>query len=177
MLSVIIALVVAGIIVLIAAIAAIFEGQDFGFFSGLGVFAGGTIFAGMIGFCCGMLTVGIGNLALDHNDHYRTVNLIALRDGTGQTGEYFLGTGTTDTTGKYVFYFADSDGARHLVNIDSADVRLYEDSPKPYAIQYMGCDLSAKWVGACITGEPRFVEIHVPTGSIRNQVDLNLNAK
>lgn len=119
---------------------------------------------------------GIANLAVDHDDHYRTVELAALRDGTGQAGQYVWGTGTTSASANYVFYYLD-DGAKRLVNIDSTDVRLYEDSDKPYAIQYTGCDLTPSWVGECFDNGLRFVEIHVPAGSVRNQVDLALNDK
>ncbi|MGW5519048.1 hypothetical protein [Nocardia africana] len=177
MLSLIICAVVAGIIILLGILCAIFTFQDFGLWDAVGTLAAFIVGAGMVGILTGAATTVVGNLASEHHDHYRTVELVALRDGTGQTGQYFLGTGTTDTTGKYVFYYADSDGARRLVNIDAGDIRLYEDSAKPYAIQYTGCELAASWVGDCFDNGPRFVELHVPAGSVRNQVDLALNDK
>ena len=130
----------------------------------------------LVFFGAGMGVNALANLAVDHDDHYRTVELAALRDGTGQTGQYVWGTGSTSASANYVFYYLDG-GAKRLVNINSADVRLYEDSDKPYAIQYTGCDLSPTWVGACFDNGPRFVELHVPAGSVRNQVDLTLNDK
>lgn len=116
----------------------------------------------------------VANLAVSHDDEYRTVELVALRDGTGNEGHYVLGSGATISTGNYVFYHREGAGKR-LVNIESSGVMLYEDTDKPYARQYLTCALSVRWLAPCFTDGAQFTELHVPPGSVVNNIDLDLN--
>ncbi len=117
--------------------------------------------------------MGIANLSFDHEDHYAQVELVALRDSTGQTSNYVWGTGSSVGTGNYVFYYREG-GASRLVNLNATEVLLYEDTDKPYAVIYEGCELSASWVAECFSNSPRFTELHVPPGSVVQQIDLDL---
>lgn len=73
-----------------------------------------------------------------------------------------------------MFYYQDG-AAKRLVNVDGSRVGLYEDSKNAWAIEFTGCDLSWDLVSPCFNNGPRFVEIHVPPGSVKTRVDLALN--
>lgn len=131
----------------------------------------GAALAGAAVFFAG---TGLANLAFDHKDHYERLNLVAIRDGSGVQGAYVWGSGGIGSTGNYMFYYQDGP-AKRLANVDGSRVNLFEDSQDAYAINYTGCDLSQSWVAPCFTNGGRVVEIHVPPGSVKTQVDLSLN--
>ena len=118
-------------------------------------------------------TTAIANVSVDHQNYYKKYDLVAIRDTTSVGGEFFLGSGAIGGTGNYVFYYRDGK-AKQLVNVDGADVKVYEDTDKPYAIQFAGCDLKPNWLADCFHSDPSWTEIHVPAGSIREGVNLNL---
>lgn len=122
---------------------------------------------------CGGLTA-ICNVATDHRDEYTTLGLEAIRDGSSINGEFVLGTGILTSDATYTFY-ANNHGAIHLEKVDASEITLYEDSGKPYVIEYTGCQLEPSWLASCLDDGPRYVEIHVPPGSVKNQINLNLN--
>jgi hypothetical protein len=128
-------------------------------------FAWATIFFG---------ATGIANLALDHHDHYRRVDLVAIRDGSGIQGTFVWGTGTVGSSGDYMFYYQDGN-AKRLVKVDGSSVDLFEDSKDAYAIQFTGCELSWSWLSICFSNESHFDQIHVPAGTVKGRVDLGLN--
>jgi hypothetical protein len=113
------------------------------------------------------------NLALAHHDHYRTVALAALQDGTGSTGVYLLGTGRTHTEAQYTFYWRDDSGALRLETIPADGVKLMDDATEPHAIQFTGCSLSHSWVAPCLWSDSRFVELHIPTGALHHPAELS----
>lgn len=116
----------------------------------------------------------IANLSLAHHDQYRNVPLLALRDDVAPAGSYVLGTGNSGSDAKFVFYWQDN-GAERLDTVEASDVRLYEDSEHPYAVQFTGCQLSKPSVAWCFNAAPEFTELHVPPGSVHSQFDLSLN--
>lgn len=119
--------------------------------------------------------IAIANAATDHRDSFRTFEVVALRDGTGQSGGYVLGTGSNDTTGRFMFYRRDGDAVR-LENVDADGIRLFEDTDRPYVVQFTGCHLKPDWLAPCFSDAPVFTELHVPKGSVRNKIDLSLNS-
>lgn len=172
----IIALVIAVLVFIVVNMMTVVAFQDDGF----GSFAAGTWLLGLCFTAVVLVGVdlagtGIANATLTHHDHYRSVPLIALRDGSAQTSDYVLGSGGSDATMKYTFYWRDGDAER-LVNVDASDIRLFEDSTKPYAVQFTGCDLSKPWIADCLNDAPSFTELHVPPGSVHSKFDLNLNS-
>jgi hypothetical protein len=118
---------------------------------------------------------GVANLALDHRDSYDRVPLVALRDDLGVNSGYVLGTGGGEKA-HFAFYYANPDGGRQLVTVDAADIRVYEDTDKPYAVRFTGCELSKPWVADCFSNAPTFTELHVPVGTVHNRFDLDLDA-
>lgn len=128
----------------------------------------------LLGFLVVTGLTAAANVVFDHDDQYANLEIVAIRDGSGQVGTYVFGSGASGPTGTYMFYYLDGD-AKRLAKIDASEVRLYEDSTKPYAIMFTGCELSVRWVAPCFYEKAQFVEIHVPAGSVRSGVDLSLN--
>lgn len=121
------------------------------------------------------LTSVAANIVLPHHDRYDRLVLIAIKDGTEQSGSFVLIAGTVGTNEKYRFYYREPDGAVRLTNQDAASVKLYEDSVDPYAIRYVGCTLEHDWAPCLEFSAGSIQEIHVPRGSVKTQIDLTLN--
>lgn len=114
------------------------------------------------------------NQAFAHEDRYSRVALVALRDETGSQSAYVLGSGGSEASASYVFYFAGADGGRELANVDAAGVRVFEGAGEPYAVRFEGCVLSVPWLSECLNAGWQFTELHVPAGSMSSRFDLDL---
>jgi hypothetical protein len=129
---------------------------------------------GLAGCCTLYGGAGIANLALDHEDHYQRVELVAIRDMPGVEGAFVLGSGGVGSSGNYMFYYRNGRAIR-LVNVDGSSVNLFQDSRDAYAIRFTGCNLTPDWVAPCFLNEYHWDEIHVPPGTVKTKIDLGLN--
>ncbi|WP_157186503.1 hypothetical protein [Nocardia jiangxiensis] len=150
------------------------EARENGVASGIGLVAFFTFVSAFFCTILGLVITIVANVATDHQDDYAAYGLEAIKDGNTITGDFVLGTGILTSNATYTFY-DNSNGAIHLEKVEASDIALYEDSAKPYVVEYIGCHLKPNWLAPCLTDDPRFVEIHVPPGSVKNQINLDLN--
>lgn len=107
-----------------------------------------------------------------------TYQLSTLQDSPSTTGQFFLGIGEVSGNLSASFYVDSGDGyaAPQSVNDSDDDIRVFQDSAKPYVIERFPHSAHF-WVGSVFNGggtAPIF-EFHVPKGTIKQ--DYSLDAK
>ena len=100
------------------------------------------------------------------------IPLVALINGKGIEGSFFLGSGEIDTEPYYFYYTQESDGGKTLNKIDAGMVRVYEDDRKDAYIAevwFKNKDILDDDVDVFL----RYA-IHVPKGTIKEVIDLDI---
>jgi hypothetical protein len=117
-----------------------------------------------------------------HWDYYN-VPLVAITDDRSETGgSFFLGSGSIGTDTSYVFYTANPDGSHTLYQTKAHDIKVFEDTDKPYA-RYEGQQVldHPNWVPPLASWlhfhHAELVEFHVPPHSIKTGINLGVQQR
>lgn len=129
-----------------------------------------------IALAIGGLVLGVGLYALvstlvNHTPIYEQHDLLSLQDGSETQGSFFLGIGSVDGVQMYSYYQDNGEWAEWK-STKAENVRVYQDTDKPYIVQEKDCISHARWLVDCAT-DKRVTEIHVPVGSIKTNFTLD----
>lgn len=95
--------------------------------------------------------------------------LYNLQDGSGLGGSFFLGSGVVDSNMQFSFYKINDDGSKELVTLKAKDVKVFDNSDKPYIVVVDGCNWGGSWFMPAICIQHREIrEIHVPKNTIKD---------
>ncbi len=105
--------------------------------------------------------------------------LAAMRNGTGLSGQFVLGSGSIETTSVYRFLQQEPDGAVTPADVKAdRQVRIYEDSnlnETGYLSRIYSVSVSSPAWNWFSLGASRFVryEFHVPKGAVVHQFKID----
>lgn len=106
---------------------------------------------------------------------YTNKDLVAIQDGSSTTGSaagsVFMGYGSIKEVPSYTYYVKDGD-ARLLESTTAKGVKVFEGGEKAYVREATACKSDYNWISPCINFE-KVVEIHVPTGTIKQNFVLD----
>ena len=108
---------------------------------------------------------------LDHQ-----IELAALNDHSGISGNFFLGCGNIENEFYYVFYRKEPDGSKTFDKIKAdKKAKIYEEERNDGIIEAFREDFINKnhWLFAVVFSEPRY-KIRIPKGSISKKFKLDL---
>lgn len=143
----------------------------------------GPFLGSIMGFFTGAVVGGLITLAVwgcmypfdsAVHHHYRS-DLVNLHDSNGTSGKFFLGIGSVSSTLSVTFYYHDPRGfdVPETVSSDDADIRIYQDSDKPYLDETVTGPHF--WTGDLFTGTdtPDELDFHVPAGTVEQNYQLD----
>lgn len=144
--------------------------------------ADGDPFVGVMGFMAGAMLGGLAammislvvGLNLYEKDTYSySFDLVAAKDGSATEGRFSIFGGFINDESYYFFYREDADGGITQGKVLTRNTRIYEDQETRNFIEVTKCD-SHLWFWGLIDGcEPTY-EIHVPEGSVKRDVEFDL---
>jgi len=137
------------------------------------------IFGILFGAFLGLLTLFIGalvlGLLLPKETVYINRTLVAIQDGSSTSGSaagsVFMGYGSIKEVPSYTYYVKDGD-ARLLESTTAKGVKVFEGGEEAYVREATACKSDYNWISPCINFE-KVVEIHVPTGTIKQNFVLD----
>ena len=145
------------------------DGNDFEFYIMNGIL--GTV----IGCCVGILFAVIIFAVTPHDISKERHDLVAIKDGSGINGSFFLGCGTIEDRNYYYYYEKSNDNGYKQQKILVDKVVLYEDATDSTAYIEFQHKISKtpykKWSVNCGCIQTK---IHVPKGTIIKQFKLDL---
>jgi hypothetical protein len=99
---------------------------------------------------------------------YSEQTLVAIRDKSGVSGSFFLGSGTIDEQQYYFYYAKLPNGGFIADKILSNGVTIYEEKRKDAVLRKYECVFRNKWMRLIAIDSGAYeVEFHVPIGTIR----------
>lgn len=113
------------------------------------------------------------------------VHIVALSTAMAVNGSFFVGTGSIEGNPYYLFYYEISDGGKKLTKLLATSVTLYEEDRKDAF--FTKVIKKKDWSGHGVVFDffvpqmfrkgrwDREYAIHVPKGSIREDINLNLS--
>lgn len=145
------------------------------------------------GFAVGVLLTVFGNIIGSVNASPADIPLTpavytlrAIQTDNETTGQFFILAATVKNKSVYRFYQEDDRGRISMETLDADDVYLVEDGKKQ-VVSYDDATCHTRNVGnkwwspfaeaGCTSAWGERTEIHIPKGSIRDQVDVDLPVK
>lgn len=142
--------------------------DDFGWWSVL--FPG--LMLGVIGFFGATLFLSIWTFEAGRQDH--RIEIHSLRNESGPTGSFFLGSGYIDSREYYYTFYKDARGGYVRWKIPSYAASLFLDSDAPY-VTYQIIEYKCPWWLSFVTlkdNEETRKDIHVPAGTIVEKYEV-----
>lgn len=123
------------------------------------------------------ILLGAGTLVVSSAGRWEaeTIPLVALQDGSGVSGNFFLGSGYIKNDLTYYYYQQGSDSGIYGKTVKAEKAVIYEDQEDTPIVREWHCmSIGASWQWAvCV---PRTeTEFHVPKGSVLSQYKMDLN--
>lgn len=120
-----------------------------------------------------LLSLGVGLNLYEKDENTYAFDVVAAKDGSSIEGGWSIFGGFVDDESYYFYYRQDADGGITQGKIRAANARIYEDQETRNYIEVTECD-SHLWFWGLIDGcEPTY-EIHVTEGSVKQDVEFDL---
>lgn len=100
-----------------------------GFWASLGFGMGGAVAAALVGLILG---IGVGAALGTHPEPVHNYQLLNIRDASGLSGSFFLGSGTIDEEPVFYYYARRDDGSIFLDHVFADYATIYETSEQPH---------------------------------------------
>ena len=106
--------------------------------------------------------------------------IVALVNGKGTEGAFFLGSGQIDTQLYYFYYVSTPDGGKKLDKVAADNTTIYEEDRADSYISEILTARTCNVLGLITDTEQNLATgryaIHVPKGSIKEIINLDLNS-
>lgn len=102
----------------------------------------------------------------------QTQSLELLRDGSGISGQFYIGSGYVNSYLAYYYYTQDSDGAIEGNSLQANEVKVYQDDRTHPRIETFSYHLTGIWGFFFTPMHGCTYIIHIPPGSINNSYQL-----
>lgn len=160
-----------GIAAVVAVIGAIREGVQYR--DVMGSIMSFLVYAFIGGTCAFFLSLVVGLSIYEKDYDHTSFDVVAAKDGSSIQGSFSIFSGFVDEEPYYFYYRQYSDGRIEQGKIPAGDTAIYEDQETHSYIEETKCD-SHLWFWGLIDGCDPTYEIHVPAGSVRQDVEFDL---
>jgi hypothetical protein len=112
-----------------------------------------------------LIQLVLSGIVGSHFVHNYDSDLLNIRDGSGISGSFFLGSGVVDSKPVFQFYKKNADGTASLIQEDADNCVVIQGDVDPHVEYMREVSNNNFWVADWLTDDYR-VKIYVPTGSI-----------
>lgn len=121
-----------------------------------------------------LLALGLGLVLPHHHVVYMTYDIVALQDGQGPQGQFFLGSGSVDSQLKFFFYEKVANNGIEGKSVTSDEATVYQsDSNRPHVDELVDSYGRWNWLAGNFY---HHYNIYIPPNSLKSGYTLDLGA-
>lgn len=120
-----------------------------------------------------ILSLVVGLNLYEKDTYEYSFDIVAAKDGSSMHGSFSIFGGFIDEEPYYFFYRQYADGSIRQGKISADHTAIFEDQETRNYVEVTKCD-SHLWFWGFVDGCDPSYEIHVPAGSVRQEIEFDL---